>query len=40
MASGVLQALITAGKFPINSGEARVSYLQMWDETLAATAQP
>ncbi len=36
MASGVLQALITAGKFPINSGEARVSYLQMWDETLAA----
>ena len=35
MASGVLQALITAGKFPINSGEARVSYLQMWDETLA-----
>jgi len=37
MASGVLQAIMTANpeKWPINSGEARQSYLAMWNDLLA-----
>ena len=36
MASGVLQAIMTANpeKWPINSGEARQSYLAMWNDLL------
>ena len=35
MATGVLNALITADldPFPVSSGEARKSYLELWDET-------
>lgn len=37
MASGVLQAIMTANpeEWPINSGEARQSYLAMWNDLLA-----
>ena len=37
MATGVLQALVTANpeKWPVTTGEARASYVQLWNEILA-----